>query len=507
MNCLALKRPNIYRLICFLLLSATFCACNKEELYTNLPVYGPTQVFYALNDKNTLTVYNAEDVRNVGARVTIAGLAPQEHILSIDFRPATGELYGVSSLNKLYIIDVSSGKTQAVAATSFSPLLEGTAASIDFNPVNDRIRIVTNTGQNLRLNPETGTVEGVDAKLNSTTITGIAHNNNYAGASTAILYDLDAAAKKLYQQNPQNAGTLVGIGNLDVDLGDNVSFDISPDNSNILAVGKAGDSTKLYTIRLSDGKTTLAGKFASGTTIKAIAIPTHPVAYAVDNTNHLLIFNPLEKKPSIHSQPITGLQTGEVIYGMDMRPLNGQIYALGSSNRLYTVNTSTGELSLVGLLNTPLSGTSFGFDFNPLTDSIYVVSNTGQNLRIKPTTAAVTALANISPATAKISAAAFGNNFRTTTATSLYVIDDVTDKLYKQDVNTGVITEVGDLKIDVTASNGFDILYNSGDVALGVFTEGTQTGVYLVDTSTGQAILGFNLSKPVTAFTMGLRFN
>ena len=495
------------KLACFFLLAFTLFACNKDEEYFNLPIYGPTQVFYALSDQNVLTTYNAKDVRTATNKVNITGLITAETLLTIDFRPATGELYGLSNLSKLYIIDIITGVAKAVSTTALTPLLSGTTVSMDFNATNDRIRVVTNTGQNLRVNPETGTVEATDTNLTNTSISAIAYTNSYAGATSSVLYDIDAAANKLYKQDPQNTGTLVDVGSFELTLGSGASFDISPDNNKILAVGKDGDDTQLFTIALSNGKATLAGKFVLGTNIRAIAIPANPVAYAVDNSNNLLIFNPTIA-PAVLSKPITGLQTGETIYGIDMRPLNGSLYALGSSNRLYTINLGTGGVTQVGTgtLSTALAGTSFGFDFNPLTDAVRVVSNTGQNLRINPNTAAVTVDPNI-PVTATLSAAAFSNNFRSASSTALYVVDHTTDKLYIQDTNTGVLKEQGSLKIDITATNGFDILYSSGDIAYGIFTVGTKTSIYNLDLSSGEAKATFEFAKPVTAFALGLKFN
>jgi hypothetical protein len=494
----------LFGLALFALLS---WSCRKEGPYKNLPVYGPRQPFYALTDQNAIVAYNARDVRTPQSNISLSGLAASETMLSIDFRPATGELYGISSLSRLYLIDVSSGAVRGVSATAFAPLLNGTIASMDFNPVDDRIRIVTNTGQNLRINPETGLVEGNDTNLSGTAISGIAYNNNYAGAATSILYDLDVVSNILYKQDPQNAATLVNIGSLGLTLGNNVSFDISPDNLNALAVGKLQDSTKLFTIDLSTGKATLSGKFSQNVNIRGIAMPTNPVAYAIDNTNQLVIFNPSISKPIFYNKPISGLQAGETIYGIDMRPFNGQLYAIGSSNHLYTVHMGTGKLTAIGTLSTALSGTSFGFDFNPVTDIIRVVSNTGQNLRISPTTAAVTIDPSITPTSANLTASAFTNNFRTSSATILYVIDDVTDKLYKQEPNTGVLTEVGGLKVDITSANGFDILYSSGDVAYGVFTVGATTNLYTINLTTGEATAKVELARPISAFAMGLRFN
>jgi len=112
--------------------------------------------------------------------------------------------------------------------------------------------------------------------------------------------------------------------------------------------------------------------------------------YAVDLDNDLLAFDSATPGVIDFGTPITGLQANEVIRSIDFRPSTGQLYAIGSSSRLYTLNTSTGAATQVGgVLSTLLSGTAFGMDFNPLTDQIRVVSDADQNLRLNPNTGAI----------------------------------------------------------------------------------------------------------------------
>lgn len=498
-----------------LLLLSVIVSCKKEQEVYALPVSGPDQVFYALSTENGIYRFNAQDVKSIPTKTAILGLAPDEKMLSIDFRPATGELYGVSSASKIYIIDTF-GDARLISTNAFNPgLAQDAFVSMDFDPTTDQIRIVTNSRQNLRINPENGAMISSDAAIvGDVTIFGIAHNNNTAGTKTTTLYDIDTKNQRLYKQEPANSGQLVAVGNFDLNLGTNVSFDISPDNTKGLAIGKVDNSTKLFTIDLPTGKATLSGNFPLEASFRSIAIPPNKVAYAVDNTNNFLIFNPDKGNPTtaidpLVSIPITGLQAGETVVGMDMRPLNGRVYALGSSSRLYMVDLATAKFTQVGSgAFTPLlNGTSFGFDFDPITDRIRVVSNTGQNLRIDPTNVEVIADQNLSPTSATISAAAFNNNFKGANTSTLYVIDHTTNKLYTQAPTTGVLTEVGELKIDITGANGFDIISTtSTNIGYALLTVGTETQLYNINLMNGEALPAAKFSKNVTAFTLGLRF-
>jgi len=113
-------------------------------------------------------------------------------------------------------------------------------------------------------------------------------------------------------------------------------------------------------------------------------------AVAVTASNKLLKFNAGQPGRILTTLNITGLQAGETLLGIDYRVAKDQLYALGSSGRLYTLNEDTAAATVVGMpFSVKLDGTQFGFDFNPTVDRIRVVSNTGQNLRLHPDTGAV----------------------------------------------------------------------------------------------------------------------
>ncbi|WP_316819608.1 DUF4394 domain-containing protein [Pedobacter gandavensis] len=499
--------PSKSLLLPLFFLSMAVASCKKDKNpFIDLPVSGPDQLFFGLSN-NSLHKFNAKNAGNAISSVAITGLAANEKMLSIDFRPATGELYGVSNTSKLYVIRLN-GIARAIG-TGFSPAIDGTAVSIDFNPTVDRIRLVTNTGQNLRIHPETGAVAATDGIINgiaSPKISGVAYTNSKAGSATTVLFDIDLNSKKLYKQDPPNEGKLVEVGPLGVEIGSNAAFDIAPDNTKALVAGTTAGASNLYTINLETGKATLAGKFPTSTAIEGLAIPTDPVAYAVDNANNFLIFNPVNPGTPV-AKAITGLAPSETVLGIDFRPLNGQIYALGSSSRLYTVNAATGAFTVVGtgVLSTLLTGSSYGFDFNPTVDRIRVVGNDGQNLRLHPETGAVVAIdGTLKPGTPAISAAAYTNNFFGATETILFDIDHVTDKLYKQSPpNDGVLVEVGALGINVENTNGFDIGSSSG-TAYAILTVAGANKIYTINLSSGIATPVADFPKTVTAMTLGL---
>ena len=402
------------------------------------------------------------------------------------------------------MINTTTSVARSVGA-AFTPAISGATASIDFNPTVDRIRLVTNTGQNLRLNPENGAVAAVDGSIaTSSSITGVAYTNSKSGATTTTLYDIDVTNGKLFKQDPPNNGTLAEVGSLEIPVSGQVAFDISADNNVSLMAATSGTTNNLYRVDLSSGKVYKIDALAEK--IIDLAIPTDPVAYAVNNVNALQIFNP--NSPAPVSKPITGLQPGENILGIDFRPLNGQLYALGSSSRIYTLNLGNGAATVVGSqLPTLLNGTDFGFDFNPTVDRIRVVSNTGQNLRLNPIDGTISATdGNINPGTPTLSGAAYTNSFAGTTSTELFVVDHATDKLYLQSPpNAGTLVERGSLGLDITSSNGFDIGSTSNKAYL-LGSVGSETKIYMVNTVTGAATAVANYPNAVKGFSIGLGF-
>src|SRR4051812_43255452 len=156
------------------------------------------QVFFVATG-NFLGSFDSATPGTVTGVVAITGLQAGENLLAIDCRPATGQIYGLGSTSRLYTINPTTGvATQVGAAGAFT--LNGTAFGFDFNPVVDRIRVVSDVDQNLRLNPDTGALAATDTPLayaagdpnagQNPNVVGAAYTNNVAGAATTTLYDI-----------------------------------------------------------------------------------------------------------------------------------------------------------------------------------------------------------------------------------------------------------------------------------------------------------------------------
>ncbi len=249
----------------FLLLIFLFSPQTAQAQAGNVTVYG-------INTSNQLVRFNPATPNTVTIVGAITGLQAGENIVGIDFRPANGQLYALGSASRLYTINLNNAAaTAAGAAGAFT--LNGTDFGFDFNPTVDRIRVVSNTGQNLRLNPNDGTLTATDGTLNPGTpsVTAAAYTNNFAGATATTLYDIDTATDTLFIQNPPNNGTLVSVGALGVDASGVNGFDISGRDGTAYAALTVGGSSQLYTINLTSGAATSAGALG-GQTLRGIAI-------------------------------------------------------------------------------------------------------------------------------------------------------------------------------------------------------------------------------------------
>ena len=157
----------------------------------------------------------------VGA-IGVVGLAAGETLVGIDYRPADSLLYALASSGKVYTVDPSTGvatlkSTLKAAAGDDSPFtaLAGTRFGVDFNPAADRLRVVSDTGQSLRINVDTGvaiTDRNIALAGGSAQISASAYTNAFAGADRrdrAVLAVLDIAdqrrgnAARQYRRQPR----------------------------------------------------------------------------------------------------------------------------------------------------------------------------------------------------------------------------------------------------------------------------------------------------------------
>src|SRR6266540_2118779 len=221
-----------------------------------------------------------------GTSIPVTG--PTETLVGIDVRPSNGLLYGLgvnaaTDTATLYNISVLTGVATIVG--SFGPALgldlPGSGYGFDFNPVVDRIRVTTETGLNFRVNPNNGSLTGIDTAILGSAISGVAYTNDETtnGGVTAQ-YSLDAISNTLKIANGPggpNGGIQNPVGSVGVNFSTANGFDIPPGVDTLvanfgvpsgsgLALLTVGGAVQLYSINLVTGAGTLIGNFLDGIT-------------------------------------------------------------------------------------------------------------------------------------------------------------------------------------------------------------------------------------------------
>jgi hypothetical protein len=232
------------------------------------------EAFYGVTQDNRLVTFQSDNVTNVEPSHAITGLPGGESIVGLDVRPLNGQLYALGKTSRVYVINPRTGAARQVGATPFIPALAGTSFGFDFNPTVDRIRVTSDAEQNLRLNPDNGTVAAVDTNLayapgdpgagTNPSVAGSAYTNSFAGATATTLYDIDNARHALVIQNPPNNGTLTTVGALGTS-NNAVAFDIGEGNVAYAVLNGEQNRQGLYRIDLSNGHATQATNFFIGT--------------------------------------------------------------------------------------------------------------------------------------------------------------------------------------------------------------------------------------------------
>ncbi len=271
--------------------AALIGAIGGGQTITDIAIEVRVPTVFAVTAGNILVSFNAGTPGVIDTTRGITGLGGGERIVSIDFRPATGQLYALSSGNRLYIINPATAAAALVNNSPFNPALSGVDFGVDFNPVPDRIRVVNNTDQNLRLNPNNGAVAGVDIMLafaatdantgKDPNISGSAYTNTFLGATSTTLYGIDHNLGILVTQGSAggapvspNSGQLFTVGPLGVVTSGLVGFDIAQLSNAAFAslTGLDASSSQFFAVNLATGAATLIGGIGVNEPIRAIAI-------------------------------------------------------------------------------------------------------------------------------------------------------------------------------------------------------------------------------------------
>ncbi len=244
----------------------------------------------ALTADGRLVCFNEHKPAKARLIGMVNGLQGDTRVVGIDFRVQDGQLYGVGDAGGVYTL--STANAAATLVNRLSVPLSGTTFGVDFNPAADRLRIVSDAGQNLRHNVNPNGVTLADGTLNYTAgtpasgIVAAAYTNNDLSPATpattgTTLFVLDATQDQVVLQSPPNAGSLMATGKLTVDVPSATGFDIysvlrdgiTVANRALATAPAADGSVELYSVDVLTGKAQPRGKLAAGLSVVDIAVP------------------------------------------------------------------------------------------------------------------------------------------------------------------------------------------------------------------------------------------
>ena len=243
-----------------------------------------------LTDDGRLVSFKArspERTRHIGYVTGLTGA--DTALVGIDFRVQNEKLYGVGNGGGVYTIDPRTAEATFVNALTVP--LAGTVFGVDFNPAADRLRIVSDAGQNLAHNVNDLGVTAANATLTYTVppatpvvpavgVTAVAYTNNDLNQPTTAttLFDLDTTLDQVVIQSPPGNGILVATGKLGVDAAAASGFDIYSVLENGVTVVNFPFATiavngkyRFYSINLTTGQAFSLGRFDEA--VVDIAIP------------------------------------------------------------------------------------------------------------------------------------------------------------------------------------------------------------------------------------------
>ena len=345
-----------------------------------------------LTTNNQLAVFDSSSPGNIASIIPLTGMLPGENMVSIDVRPLNGKLYGLGSSSRVYLINPDNGVASAVGLSSFTPSLNGAFFGFYFDPTSDLARVISNTGQNLRLDPSSGAVDGPNNTLAPfTTLTppgmvvAVAYSNDVAGATSTTLFGIDSGSDELVEiggpnGNPNpNLGAVTNIGSLAIPTTANVGFDIAPDGTAYASLSPASGGSQLVTVNLATGTASPVGAIGNNLVLRGLtaldvsnqqlggSIHFSQAIYTVSQSSPTAVVTIVRDGTNLGPATVNFTTfDGTAQAGLDYTPVNQLVtFAAGQSTTTVTIGIlsralPTNSVSLNLALTSPSSDATLG---------------------------------------------------------------------------------------------------------------------------------------------------
>ena len=365
--------------------------------------------------KSLITVdsVKAEDIIS---RVSIQNLLRKETITAIDFQPNTGRLYGLSSTNRLYLINPTTGATTNVGPGG-APLTSapaGTDFGLDINDVSE-IRILSGSTVHSLYGLDAGGIVTVTTTKTAPTynandgsfgqtpdIVAISHTFTSGQPNLTTVYGIDRALGNLVQVGSEggspdspDTGLLTTIGSLgQPSIVGRVPFDIlgASDAFVGLAAGPKA-KTQLFGMNLATGGLTSLGDIgkANRPIVDFAVLPIGTPILTTDNKVIKIADSSLPSVPFFTSPAITGLQKKERFSFLSQQSSTDAVFGYTNQSRLYSINVQTGVVAALGQSAdfVPAKNEKAAGDIDPVENTMRIVTTAGRNFRINLSDASV----------------------------------------------------------------------------------------------------------------------
>lgn len=293
-------------------LAAVLSACaSLSDSSTNQPTLA-----YTLSENQELLQLDARAPQTVLARRPLTGLDRNADLVGLGRRGADGQLYALARNGQLYQVHPETAAARKIGTGEAPPgtptfgigtsvagmVLSGNSFGAHFDPATDRLRVVSDTGLNLRLDPATSlVVDGDPARpgLQADTalryaaddanagkkpaVVAIAHAPDKADARRVTTYAIDRELGTLVVLGSvagatpavaPESGTLRTVGSLGIGRLRDAALDIDPRGQRAYAVVRTTDDlrVRLFTVDLQSGRARAVGMVDQGRPVRGLAI-------------------------------------------------------------------------------------------------------------------------------------------------------------------------------------------------------------------------------------------
>lgn len=450
---------------------------------------------YTLNSRNAAKPFGTMPLVPPHT-VTVTGNIT--NVIYADDVAGDGKLYGLDNTGRSLVRVKNNGAVEIVGGLVNIPVAS-TLSGLSWNSTTGKMYAIAGV-ELYTVDLATGVATLVAPITGMTTPIWIEIDNSGNAFSADITTD------KLYSVNLSTAAA-TEIGNLGVNLQFAQEADFNKETNQLYMASYTGGGVGgIYTINTSTGAATLVGD----TTVDNAEYTMFSIANTVEPVlNKAFVKNSYSVNPvDFGTIPLTPPHTftsisplALTIYADDLAG-DGNLYALNAGNNNLVKVYNNGSVVNVGPLTNLLSGdTATGLSWNRADGKMYAASansagTVGTLYTVNLSTGALTVVGTMSGMTLPIW-------LEIDNSGNAFAADITTDKLYSINLATAAATEVGNLGVNIAFAQEADFNTSNNVLYMAGYIGGGVSNIYTVDTTTGLAtVVGPTTGNEFTMFTI-----